>query len=181
METMKHEFGGYIPHIALIYLLIPLAWAKMWAPSHISSATLSCPQSLYKFFYFTHLPAAAFSLPCPAETCRVLPAPIHPLQQAEQGAAHATNGSDQRAAGMHGLIGQKPTTPRTQTGQVVPNPPALPAFLWSASLTSLLIITVVIGIWGLFLSKFCGWPWSTGSRALEEDRHAVKSLAKRSS
>lgn len=129
-------------------------------------------------------------------TCPSLPSPspAHqgPAEHSQLPYTHFSNGQSKVQhilqlvqinvqARMHGLMGQKPITPRRQTGQVVPNPPTLPAFLWSASLTSLLIITVVIGIWGLFLSKFHGWAWSTGSRALEEDRHAVKSRAKRSS
>lgn len=73
-----------------------------------------------------------------------------------------------------------PLIPRTHTVQAVPNPPTLPAFLWSASFTHLLIIIVVIGIWGSLLSISLGWTWSTGSKALE-DRHTVKLHEKHSS
>lgn len=181
MEIMKHDFGGYIPHIAFIYLLIPLA-ARKCELLLTSVQQLSVVPSLFITFFISHtcLPLRLLP-PLPSRDLQSTPSTHTHFNRQSKVQAHATNGSDQRAAGIHGLMGQKPTTPRTQTGQVVPNPPTLPAFLWSASLTSLLIITVVIGIWGLFLSKFCGWPWSTGSRALEEDRHAVKSRAKRSS
>lgn len=180
METMKHEFGGLYSSYCLNLFAYLFGCAKTWAPSHICSATLSCPQSLYNFISHTCLPLPS---PSPAQQRRAehsQPPYTHFNRQSKvQHVLQMVQINVQ--AGMHGLMGQKPTTPRMQTAKVVPNPPTLPAFLWSASLTSLLIITVVIGIWGLFLSKFCGWPWSTGSRALEEDRHAVKSRAKCSS
>lgn len=144
MEIMKHDFGGYIPHIAFIYLLIPLA-ARKCELLLTSVQQLSVVPSLFITLFHT-LVCRCLLPPLPSRDLQSTPSTHTHFNRQSKVQAHATNGSDQRAAGIHGLMGQKPTTPRTQTGQVVPNPPTLPAFLWSASLTSLLIITVVIGI-----------------------------------
>lgn len=176
MEIMNHGFGFYIPHIPLIYLLIPLAHAKMWAPYHNTAAHSKLPSTLY----FT-LGSHRFLPPMPTTDLQTSPSshiPTPPTDSKEQHTLQLIENNIH--AGMQGPMGQNPIIPRTHSVQVVPNPPTLPTFLRSASFMHLLIIIVVIGIWGSLLSINLGWTWSTGSKALE-GRHTVKLHDKNSS
>lgn len=86
MEIMKHDFGGYIPHIAFIYLLIPLA-ARKCELLLTSVQQLSVVPSLFITFFISHtclpLPSPSPAQQRPAEHSQH----PYPLQQAEQGAS----------------------------------------------------------------------------------------------
>lgn len=157
---MDLGFIVFIFHYYIYLLVWPMQKCELLIT--ILQHILNCPQ-----LFISHLAVTAFFLPCPPQTCRFSQLPhSHPpnWQHKERHTLQLIQNNIH--AGMQGQMGQNPIIPRTHAVQVVPNPPTLPTFLWSASFMHLLIIIVVIGIWGSLLSINLGWTWSTGSKAL---------------
>lgn len=73
-------------------------------PYHNSSAYSKLSSTLF----ISHLPVTAFSLLCPLQICRLLPAPTYPpLQLTGQGVACAATGSQQCASWYAWAAGSK--------------------------------------------------------------------------
>lgn len=156
---MNHRFTLYILHISLNMFTSPFGLREntYCNVQHISELSSSpC---------ISHFLVTAFSLLCPLQTCKVLPAysqlPHTHLSREGQHVLQLVQNDVQDST--PGLV--KAISPGMHT---VPNFPSRPTIPESSSFRYLLIITLLE--FEAYLSIEHGRAWSTGSKALGEDK-----------